>query len=65
MSYDKKCHKVHVLWTFCVNGLNNIHGQILDFEIGGRKQIMRAAHITLLRVLEALGFRCSLMLYEP
>ena len=21
MSYDKKCHKVHVLWTFCVNGL--------------------------------------------
>ena len=23
MSYDKKCHKVHVLWTFCVNGLRN------------------------------------------
>ena len=21
MSYDKKCHKVHVLWTLCVNGL--------------------------------------------
>ena len=21
MSYDKKCHKVHVLWTFCVHGL--------------------------------------------
>ena len=20
MSYDKKCHKDHVLWTFCVNG---------------------------------------------
>ena len=31
MSYDKKCHKVHVLWTLCVNGLRN---KVCIFESG-------------------------------
>ena len=40
MSYDKKCHKVHVLWTFCVNGLINVPGvtgdRVCGFPIGLR-----------------------------
>ena len=37
MSYDKKCHKVHVLWTFCVNGLKALGtpGFIVKIQTNG------------------------------
>ena len=42
MSYDKKCHKVHVLWTFCVNGLMGLSPWLqIDWQVRGRKSLFR------------------------
>ena len=45
MSYDKKCHKVHVLWTFCVNGLRPCVHSDVWFELHNSNYELRCKFV--------------------